>query len=268
MMEGSAPIGRIYDGGYAFAEPEHARAYADAIDDPTPLEGGVCPPMFHVRLFKTLMFTVACDPDLGLDLLRLVHGEHDATFHRPLRPWDLVQLRARLESVDDKPSGRVVTARLFGLVEGELAIEARTVYFVRGPGGSRRSAEPPPEPAPAPEHVAAVTMTPDQSLRYAAASLDDNPIHTVPEVARFAGLPDVIVHGLCTLAKCGVALTGTLAGGDARRIRRLGARFSRPVPNGASLEVGAWRTHDDAWAWTATHGGAPAVTQGVVELRA
>ncbi|MFZ5475576.1 MAG: SDR family NAD(P)-dependent oxidoreductase [Myxococcota bacterium] len=266
------PIGKVYDLGFQFAEPGHARAYAEATGDTSPAYEGpdaICPPMFHVRLFKELMFRVATDPDLGLDLLRLVHGEHDATFHRPIRPWDLVQIRGKLLSVEEKSSGLLVTSGLYGFVEGALAVECRTAYFIRGAKkGEGGGAKAPEEARPAPDFTAAIAVAPDQSLRYAAASLDDNPIHVDEATARSAGLPGVILQGLCTMAMTGVAFVREAAGGDARRLKRLSVRFARPVLNGVTLTASGWRTGEKIWQLeTRDADGNVVISQAAVELR-
>jgi NAD(P)-dependent dehydrogenase (short-subunit alcohol dehydrogenase family)/acyl dehydratase/putative sterol carrier protein len=246
------PIGKTWEAGALFVEPRFATMYADCTADPSPSYTGpsaIAPPMFHVRLFHALMFKVATDAELGLDLLRLVHGQHDATFHRPLRPWDLVQLRARLESVEEKASGTLVTSRLFGFVDGVLAIEALTTYFVRAPGKGGPKAAPAPETAPPPPtFTQEVPVSADLSHRYAVASLDDNPIHIDPAMARAAGHPDLILQGLCTMAMTGAAATrAVLQDNDARRVRRLSVRFARPVPNGTTLTVSGWADGPDRY---------------------
>ncbi len=266
------PIGKTWEAGASFVEPRFATMYAACTADASPSYTGpeaVAPPLFHVRLFHALMFKVATDPELGLDLLRLVHGQHDATFHRPLRPWDLVQLRARLESVEEKPSGTVVTSRLFGFVDGELAVEALTTYFVRGPnpGGARAPAEPAPAP-PAPDFTVDVAVPADLSHQYALASLDDNPIHIDPAMARAAGHPDLILQGLCTMAMTGAAATRAVLGeGDPRRLRRLSVRFARPVPNNTTLTVSGWADGPDRFRiQTALPNGTVVISNAVVEF--
>ena len=64
-------------------------------------------------------------------------------------------------------------------------------------------------------------------VRYAAASGDANPIHLDDEVARSAGLPGVVAHGMLTMALAGRALTTWAGGVDA--IIEYGVRFTRPV---------------------------------------
>lgn len=266
------PIGKTYEGGAVFAKPEHALAYAAATDDPNgPYTGpdAICPPMFHVRLFKDLLFQVATDPELDLDLLRLLHGEHHAIFHRPIRPWDLVQLRARLHAVEEKSSGLLVTSKVYAIVEGQTAVEVTTAYFIRGSKKGDKAAAPAAEAAPvSPQHTGPIAVTADQSLRYAAASLDDNPIHTDAGTAAAAGLPGVILQGLCTMAMSGAAIVAGPGGGDARRLASLGVRFARPVLNGATLQLRAWDGGAGAWTFDVQDAdGRTVISHGHAELR-
>ena len=80
-------------------------------------------------------------------------------------------------------------------------------------------------------------------VAYAAASGDPNPIHQDPEVARGVGLPDVIAHGMFTLALAARYVDEQL--GEPGRIAELGAKFTKPVvvpEQGTEVEVsGEWR---------------------------
>ena len=78
-------------------------------------------------------------------------------------------------------------------------------------------------------------------VRYAGASGDFNVIHWNERVARSVGLPDVIAHGMLTMAVAG-RLASDWAG-DPAAVVEYGTRFTRPVPvpdddEGALLEVG------------------------------
>ena len=86
--------------------------------------------------------------------------------------------------------------------------------------------------------------TADQSHRYAAISNDRNPIHTDPEIARSAGLPDVILHGLCTMAIASKAVVNGLCDGDPSKLRRFKVRFAKPVFNGDVLTTSIWRNDE------------------------
>ncbi|MCI0685951.1 MAG: MaoC family dehydratase [Sporichthyaceae bacterium] len=65
-------------------------------------------------------------------------------------------------------------------------------------------------------------------IRYAGASGDFNPIHWSERTARSVGLPNVIAHGMYTMALAGRALTDWT--GDPGSVREFGVRFTKPVP--------------------------------------
>ena len=256
--------------------PDHIALYASATNDENPAyegENGIAPHMLHTRMFKQCMFQIAGDPELDLDLLRLVHGEHDATFHKPVKAWDLMQVRGELISVDEKSSGLLVTSKVYGFVNGELAVEAKTAYFIRGkkkkaPEGEAKKAAPKPAPAepPSPDYEVQFSVDEDQSYRYAKASLDDNPIHVDPDTAKAAGLPSVILHGLCTMAMSGKSVVDTLASGDPRRLKRLGVRFASPVFNSSQLTTQGWKTDSGSNFIVRDENGKVVIANGVVEL--
>ena len=62
---------------------------------------------------------------------------------------------------------------------------------------------------------------------YADASGDQNPIHQNEEFALSVGLPNVIAHGMLTMALAGKYVTDW-AGGSAN-VREFSARFIKPV---------------------------------------
>lgn len=77
-------------------------------------------------------------------------------------------------------------------------------------------------------------------VRYAGAGGDFNPIHWNQRVARSVGLPDVIAHGMFTMAQVGRYVTDWA--GDPGAVESFDVRFSAPVvvPDddaGAVIEV-------------------------------
>jgi acyl dehydratase len=77
-------------------------------------------------------------------------------------------------------------------------------------------------------------------VKYCGASGDFNVIHWNERVARSVGLPDVIAHGMFTMAQAGRYVTDWA--GDAGALVEFGVRFSAPVvvPDndvGAAIEV-------------------------------
>ena len=76
-------------------------------------------------------------------------------------------------------------------------------------------------------------------VRYAGASGDFNPIHWNERFAKSVGLPDVIAHGMYTMAIAVQVVTDWA--GDPAAVIEYGVRFTRPVvvpdPHGARLSV-------------------------------
>ena len=79
-------------------------------------------------------------------------------------------------------------------------------------------------------------------VRYCGASGDFNVIHWNERAATQVGLPDVIAHGMFTMALAGRIVTDWA--GDPGAVESYSVRFSRPVvvpddESGATLQVGA-----------------------------
>lgn len=72
-----------------------------------------------------------------------------------------------------------------------------------------------------------VRLTRADLVRYAGASLDFNPIHWNERVATSVGLPNVIAHGMLTMALAARLVTDWA--GDPGALVEYGVRFTRPV---------------------------------------
>jgi acyl dehydratase len=76
-------------------------------------------------------------------------------------------------------------------------------------------------------------------VMYAGASGDFNPIHWRESFAKAVGLPDVIAHGMYTMAQGGRFVTDWV--GDPGAVLDYGVRFPAPVvvpdEGGATLEI-------------------------------
>ena len=77
-------------------------------------------------------------------------------------------------------------------------------------------------------------------MLYSGASGDINIIHWNERIAKAVGLPDIIAHGMFTMAEAGRVVTNWA--GDPGRVESYGVRFSRPVvvpddDQGAKLTV-------------------------------
>ena len=74
-------------------------------------------------------------------------------------------------------------------------------------------------------------------IDYAKASGDQNPIHQNEEFAKSVGLPDVIAHGMLTMALASRFVAQWA--GDVSKVKEFSARFTKPVvvPAGVDVEL-------------------------------
>lgn len=240
-------LGKTYDFDAVEVDEASIRAYVGATGDRNPRYGEsvtagdlVAPPMYAVRLCRDPLFKPILDPEVGADILRLLHGEQDMTFNGLLRPGDRVSARSEVAGIVDKESGQILTVRMSLLRGGESVVDAEAHLFIRSrTAPARRGPKPAREvpPEPAWTFQVPVTVDADQSIRYARASLDVNPIHLDEATARAAGLKGIVLQGLCTMAFAQQAVISEVGGGDPRSLARLRVRFSKPVFPGDRLVV-------------------------------
>jgi acyl dehydratase len=232
---------------------KYARAYNDdnpAFFDANRPGGIVAPPMFGVTVSWNALMTAVMDPNLQADLIRLVHGEQDMEFTNPIRPGDIISASAKIISIETKASGETMTVELGASNQaGESVQKILFSAFIRGgrnrDAESRASGERVVEPARGePDFTVAQTIDNDQTYRYAEASGDRNPIHVDESIAKMAGLPGIIVHGLCTMAFTSKVAIDKLCGGDPTRLKRLRVHFSRPVLPGQTITTRVWADAD------------------------
>ncbi len=250
MPLNKACIGKHYPPVEAAVTLEALQKYARAYDHENPhffdehQPGGIiAPPMFGVVPIWQSIVNVVMDPELKVDLLRLVHGEHEVEFLRPMRPGDVITSTAAIRSITPAATGETMAIEIAARNQrGEPVQNTVFTAFIRSAGGGRVDADPREQDAPRGEPVAVVEqpIAADQTFRYSEASGDLNPIHLDVNVAKMAGLPGIIVHGLCTMAMCSKAIIETVCQGDPSRLRRLRVRFVRPVFPGQTITTRIW----------------------------
>lgn len=280
MAINTGAVGRTYPSSAYLVTAEAIRAYAAATNEDNPVFTGaepVAPPAFPVVPGASILAAALFDPELGINLARLVHGEEDHRLHAPIRPGDQLAVAGSLEAIDIKESGETFTVYTsLTNQDGVLAAELRSMMFVRG-SGSRSRAAGAGEAAPEPELAfsAVQKVDEDQTYRYAEASGDHNPIHTDPEFARnAAGLPGIILHGMATMAFAGKVILDEACAGDPARLQRLKVRFSKPVFPGETLTTRVWLAPGGASGGVVTYEfetlntrGSAVLKNGVAEVR-
>ena len=230
-------VGNTHVGQPSVVTPMLILQYAQATEDLNPLYSPgpdqIASPLFVVRPLIDELFAAIHDPELHADVLRLVHGEQELHFLRPLKPGDRVTASSTIAEVSEKSSGHVVRIAQELRCGDEVLTKGLSTMFIRGKNSAPSKKKSIPSAAAPPRVLFSevVTTSADQSHRYAAISNDRNPIHLDAEVARSAGLPDVILQGLCTLAIAAKAVVNGPCQGDPGRLAAIKTRFARPVFN-------------------------------------
>ena len=272
-------IKKSYSGGEPFAVTAEAGvAYADATNATSTRYRGadaIVPPMYGVAYTFAALGAPLFDPDLHVDMMRLVHGEQDMRFERPVRPGDVITSTSVIADIVEKTTGEVIDIDITAKNQrGEVVLTAKSGLFIRGARkrenlDAEKQAREQEEAAWNAQPVAwtrTETVAADQSARYAEASGDRNPIHLDEEVAKMAGLPGIILHGLCSMAFVHNACVAE-AGGDPLRVKRLAVRFNRPVLMGDTLTIEARGPKAGPWHIRVTNqAGVAVLKNGVAEL--
>lgn len=254
--------------------------YAAATNDPIPAHrsGEVAPPVFAiVPVFEALL--VPAVDVLPVELIpRVVHGEQDFHFHRPIRPGDKLVSRGKMIGYEGLENGTRAAIYLeCRTEEGELVNEQYVTTFVRGFDAGKAVGELSPTHrfdealrARAPVATVVQHIDDDQTFRYSPAAGDPMPIHLDEEVARDAGLPGIIAHGLCTMAFTSWAVLTELAGSDVHRLKRFAVRFSKMVLPGDDLQTRIWQSTSAAgvttYAFETARGADLVITDGLAEI--
>jgi acyl dehydratase len=188
------------------------------------------------------------DPNTGIQLDMVLHGEQFLTLHRPLPPAGGVVGIESVDEIYDKGAGKgavmYLSRKLYDEASGELLATSGFSIFMRGNGGFGGTATGQPKPYAMPEGRAAdasidLATRPEQAAIYRLSG-DDNPLHIDPAAARAAGFERPILHGMCSYGIAGRAIIKLRCGGDAIRLRTLNARFATPVYPGETLRTEVW----------------------------
>ena len=138
-------VGRWFPvaGTYQVAH-EKIREFADAIgdDDEIYRDRGVAralgysdviaPPTFAIILAFRAQQALLCDPDLGLDYRRIVHGNQSFMHHRPIRAGDELVAMLHVDGVRTMGGNDMLTVRCeITDGAGDPVTTARSVLVVR-----------------------------------------------------------------------------------------------------------------------------------------
>jgi len=113
-------------------QEQRVRAFAAAVADPC---GGVPPTFATAPEIAAGLTNVIADPELGLDLASVLHGEQEYTWTRPLRVGETVTAEATIESIRGRGPTRFLTLRtVLREASGETVVVGRSTLIVREDG--------------------------------------------------------------------------------------------------------------------------------------
>lgn len=137
-MPDPSHAGRVYRAPGQVVEAERARAFAESIaGDDRVAEPEAVPPTFAAVycLFPTLGQLFG-DPEVGLDLAGLIHGEQRFRFHEPVRPGDVIDSQARIASVQEKRGMTFIDVELEAARgDGRTVCSGHALLIMRGAAG-------------------------------------------------------------------------------------------------------------------------------------
>jgi acyl dehydratase len=187
------------------------------------------------------------NPMAGINYLMVVHGEQRVQIHKPLPPAAEVVSDMRVLGVWDKGKEKgaiIVNERVIREKStGEKLATLVGTTFARGDGGFGGPKDGAPEPhqlpARKPDLVHECDTRADQAFIYALSG-DRNPLHRDPKIARMAGFPKPILHGLCSYGTACRAVISTVCKYDPTKITSFDVRFSSPVYPGETIVTEMW----------------------------
>jgi acyl dehydratase len=188
------------------------------------------------------------DLDTGVDWVKVVAGEQGLVLHRPLQPRGSAIGRTRVTEIIDKGAGKgalVYSERaLIDGGSGERIASVTQTTVCRGDGGFGG----PPREAPAVHPIPArpPDLTCDRPTRSEAALIyrlsgDPNPLHADPAVAKAAGFPRPILHGLASFGIACHGILKCLCDHDPSRLKAISGRYSASVFPGDTIRTEMWR---------------------------
>lgn len=183
----------------------------------------------------------------GINYVMVVHGEQRLTLHKPLPVAADVTYDERVVGIFDKGKDKgavLVTERVMTDAKtGDKLCTLMSSTFARGDGGFGGPKDGAPEPHKLPDRKPDVVhecgTRPDQAFIYALSG-DRNPLHRDPKVAKMAGFPRPILHGLCTYGTACRAVISSVCNYDAAKITGFDVRFSSPVFPGETVVTEMW----------------------------
>ncbi len=136
-MPDQSHVGRRYSAPGQRIALESAAAMAQAIAGTDEVrEAGAVPPTYAaVYCLGPTLAQLFSDPDVGIDLAGLIHGEQSFEWPAPVHPGDVIDATAEITSIDTKRGMTFVRLAMEAIRPADQAVVCRatSLMIVRAP---------------------------------------------------------------------------------------------------------------------------------------
>ena len=178
--------------------------------------------------------------------LRSVHAWTDIRLRHPFKLGDVITSQGQLISISTIPPGTLTVTRwTFSDAWGNIVAEYDKGGIVRGifPDGKDQSIN---DQLPIPDASESavqsswskeIEITANTAQIYSECAQIYNPIHTEKQVAIRAGLPNTILHGVCTQSIAIRAILEHICDGDPKQLRRVCGQYRAMVLPNSTIKI-------------------------------
>ncbi|MGC8718941.1 MAG: MaoC/PaaZ C-terminal domain-containing protein [Thermodesulforhabdaceae bacterium] len=203
----------------------------------------VCPSFATITTYGPLFPLLE---KLNIDLKTVLHGDEFIRLFELIPREGKIITEVKIAGIYDKGKAALVELQTVSSdPSGKKLFETEMTLFCRGLGGWGGDSGPKkptytvPEDRPA-DFTVVEKISENQAALYRLSG-DYNPLHIDPEFAKAAGLPQPILHGLCTFGFAVRVLIDKACDGNVERLKSFGCRFSSPVYPGDNLTIAGWK---------------------------
>ncbi len=203
--------------------------------DPSAYKGIVPPHFFPQWGFPLTARTLE---GLPYPLVRVLNGGCRLQMNAPLPSDQPLEVRARLEDVDDNGRRAVIHQRIVtGTIEVPDAVVADLYAIVplgsgkngNGNGAPKEAKKPSVRVPEGAEELQRWRIGTQAGLDFAKLTGDFNPVHWVRPYARAFGFRSTILHGFATMARAIEGLQRTMFSGSVHALRTVDVKFTKPL---------------------------------------
>ena len=221
---------------------EDFQAYVEAtLDNPLKYTGETthAPPFYISRLLYPLFKYYLTNKKLRINLLRLVHAEQSIEWFDHIYEGVIFDVEMKIADITESSAGEIINLETTGWVKGKKIARANTFFLVRSRKKKAKTGKSKTSGKEYNEELFRKTIrtVKNQSIKYARVSGDTNFIHTNRFLARVAGLPGIIMHGVCIGAMTVNTILEEVLNGDMNKMKSISMRFANPVFPGEEITL-------------------------------